>query len=98
ASPSDEPTSRRADELRSGFTVLELILFTAIFVGTGVIFITILLTITRVHVRQSAVAEVNQQSQFLLQTIQRNVASASLIEMQTDVATATLKLRMANPA
>jgi hypothetical protein len=40
--------------------------------------------------------EVNQQSQFLLSTIQRYVERSSLIELPTGVSTSTLKLRMAS--
>jgi len=78
-----------------GFTVLELLIFSAISAVIMVAFITILVTITRIQARQSSAAEVNQQSQFLLQTIQYYVERSSLIEMNQDVATSTLKLRMA---
>ncbi|MBI2623584.1 MAG: hypothetical protein HYW65_03350 [Candidatus Liptonbacteria bacterium] len=86
--------SRRA-KARAGFTIFELIVFAGILTLIIVAFITILVSVTRVHVRQSAAAEVNQQSQFVLQTIQYRVEQASVIELDENAATSTLKLRMA---
>lgn len=83
-----------ATHSRGGFTVLELVIFSVIFAIASVAFVGILVTITRVQVRQSSAAEVNQQSLFLLQTLQRYIEQASLIEMPADTATSTLKLRM----
>jgi competence protein ComGC len=80
---------------RRGFSLIELLLFAAIFSIVMVIFITILVTVTRVQTRQSSVAEVNSQSQFLLQKIQYYVQASSLIDMPKDTPTTTLKLRMA---
>ncbi|RJP43607.1 hypothetical protein C4587_02930 [Candidatus Parcubacteria bacterium] len=80
--------------LRAGFTLIELLIFAAIFAIAIFAFVAILISFTRVEVRQSAAAEVNQQSQFILQTIQRYVEESSAIEMPTDVSTTTMKLRM----
>lgn len=82
---------------RGGFTVLELVIFSAIFTMTAIAFISILITMTRVQLRQGAAAEVNQQSQFLLQTIQRYVEQSSLVETDAGNSTTSLKLRMSNP-
>lgn len=71
-------------------------MYAAMFSVAAVVFITILVSVTKVQVRQSAVAEVNQQSQFLLQNIQRYVESSSVVEMDTDSSTSTLKLRMSS--
>ena len=76
-----------------GFTVIELSLFAAIFATISIVFITLLVVVTRIQVRESSMAEVNGQSQFLLQTIQRQVEQASAIELAADLATTTLKLR-----
>lgn len=81
---------------RAGFTMIELVIFSAIFTLTAVSFITILLSMTRIQLQQGAAAEVTQQSQFLLQTIQRYVEQSSLIEMPSNTATTTLKLRMSS--
>ncbi len=81
---------------REGFTLVELLLFAAIFTVAAMILISVLVSVTQVQVRQAAVAEVNQQSQFLLQTIQRYVQESSLVEMNEDAPTSTLKLRMSS--
>ena len=57
---------------RAGFSLLEMVIFAALFALAAVSFMTILVSVTRIQVRQGAAAEVNQQSQFLLQTIQTN--------------------------
>lgn len=81
---------------REGFTLVELLLFAAIFTVAAMILISVLVSVTQVQVRQAAVAEVNQQSQFLLQTVQRYVQESSLVEMDEDVPTSTLKLRVSS--
>jgi competence protein ComGC len=88
------PTPRDASR-RAGFTIFELIIFAAVLTLIMVAFITVLVSITRVHMRQSAAAEVNQQSQFLLQKIQHHIEQSSLIELNANTATSTLRLRMA---
>jgi hypothetical protein len=81
---------------RGGFTLMELVIFAGIFTLTVASFLTVLVAMTRVQVRQSGAAEVNQQSQFLLQTIQRYVEQSSMIDLARDSATTTLRLRMAS--
>ncbi|MDP2598390.1 MAG: type II secretion system protein [Candidatus Liptonbacteria bacterium] len=88
-SPRAPRASRRA------FTIVELLIFIAIFVVVVSAFITILVSVTRVQVRQTAASEVNQQSQFLLQQVQYYVERSSLIDLAQDAATSTLRLRMA---
>ncbi len=80
---------------RGGLSLIELLVFVAIFVIVAVTFMTILVSIIRVQSRQFAVGEVTQQSQFLLQRIQYFVERSSLVEMSADAPTTTLKLRMA---
>ncbi len=60
------------------------------------VFVSVLVSITRIQVRQNANAEVNSQSTFLLQTIQRYVEQSSLVEANSDSVSSTLKLRMAS--
>lgn len=79
---------------RSGFTLLELILFAAVFALVASAFIAILISILRVQTRESSVAEVNNQSQFLMQTIQRYIEESSHIDMAVGETTSTLILRM----
>lgn len=81
---------------REGFTIIELLIFSAVFSLMSVSFLSALVSAIQVQVRQSSTAEVNQQSQFLLDTIQYYVQSASLVELPADVATTTLKLRMSS--
>ncbi|TSC60171.1 MAG: Cell wall surface anchor family protein [Parcubacteria group bacterium LiPW_15] len=81
---------------RGGFTLIEMVVFTAIFTVTIIAFISVLISITRTQVRQSAVAEVNQQSQFVLQALQYYVERSSLIETASTEATTTITLRMTN--
>jgi len=78
--------------------LIELLIFSAIFSVTMIVFIAVLVAVTRVQVRESTAAEVNQQSQFLLQTIERYVEQSSAIEMAKDTPGDTLKLRMASLA
>lgn len=80
---------------REGFTIIELLIFAAIFSVITITFIAILVAVTRVHVEQSSVAEVNGQSQFILQQLQSNIEQSSLVEMATDTASSSLRLRMA---
>lgn len=92
------PHSDPARHGRAGFTLLEMMIFAAIFTVTAASFFAILVAITRIQVRQTGAAEVNTQSQFLLQTIQHYVSSSSLIELEPDTPTTMLKLRMADAA
>jgi hypothetical protein len=85
---------RTGSLLRRGFTLFELVIFMGIFAGVIVMFVTILVSVMRVQVRQEGAAEVNGQSQFVLQSIQRYVEQSSLVEMPADTASTTLKLRM----
>lgn len=79
---------------RQGFTLLELIVFVAIFSFTIVGFVSILVSITKVQVKQGSSAEVSQQSQYILQTLQYYVERSSLIEAETNTASSSIKLRM----
>ena len=85
---------RSTFQKRQGFTILELLVFSAIFSMVAITFIAILISITRVQLRETASAEVNQQSQFIMQTIQRYIEEASLIETPPNLATDTLTLRL----
>lgn len=79
---------------RGGFTLMELLIFLAIFSVVVIAFTTIFLSILRVYSRQSSSAEVNRQTQVVLQTIQYYVERSSLLDMATGQATSTIKLRM----
>jgi type II secretory pathway pseudopilin PulG len=79
--------------MKKAFTLIELLVFIGIFTTIIVSFITIFVALVNVQSDQSAVSEVNQESQFLLQQIQYYVESARLVDMVPDVATSTLVLR-----
>lgn len=65
----------------AGFTILELLIFSAIFGMVAITFVAILVSVARVQVRESANAEVNRQSQFLMHVIQRNIEESSLVSI-----------------
>ncbi len=77
-----------------GFSLIEVLISSAILAIIMVAFITILVAITSIQTRQQAAAEVNQQSQFLLQQVQYYIERSSLVELGQDAVTSTLKLRM----
>ncbi len=89
------PTTYYTYRSKKGFTIIELLAFSAIFAIVMVAFITMMVAVIRIQSRQSAAAEVNQESQFLLQQIQYYIERSSLVELNQDIATSTLKLRMA---
>lgn len=78
---------------RSAFTLIELLIFCAIFTVIIGSFITILVVIVDVQSNQSTSSEVAQQGQFLLQQLQYYIESARLVDMTADVSTSTLVLR-----
>jgi type II secretory pathway component PulJ len=81
---------------RRGMTLVELLIFAGLFSVISIIFVAILISVSRLQVRQGASTEVSTQSQFLLQNIQRLVEQSIAIEVPADVTTSTLKLRMAD--
>ena len=82
---------------KAGFTILELLVFSAIFSLVAITFVSILISVTRVQLRETASAEVNQQSQFIMQTIQRYIEESTIVETTSSVPTDALKLRV-NPS
>jgi type II secretory pathway pseudopilin PulG len=81
---------------KDGFTLIELLIFTGIFTGLALIVTSILVIVTRIQSRESGVAEVTSQSNFVLRTVQDTVERASMIDMTQDSASSTLALRMAS--
>lgn len=79
--------------MKKAFTIIELLIYTAIFSMVVVALISILVSMFRLQTTQTATAEVNQQGQYLAQQIQYDVSSARLVDMTQDVATSTLVLR-----
>lgn len=81
---------------RQGFTVLELLVFAAIFTMIALTFVSILVAVTQIQTRQNSFSQVNKETLFLLQTMQRFIESASAIDMAPDLSVSTLTLRMAS--
>lgn len=79
---------------RAGLSIIELLVFSAIFTFVILAFITVLVTVVNINTRQAGAAEVNQQSQYLLQQLKYYVERSSLIELPQDASTTTLRLRM----
>lgn len=83
---------------RSGFTIIELLLFSAIFVLVSVGFTSVFLSIVRSHTRQAALVDINRESQFVVEKIQKYVAQASYIDAEQGITASTLRLRMPDAA
>ena len=79
---------------KKGFTLIEVLLYTAIFAIVGGLTTGILLTVTQVQQRESASAEVTGQLNFIMQRLRQIVSESSNIEIEAGVITSTLKLRM----
>ncbi|MBI2075185.1 MAG: prepilin-type N-terminal cleavage/methylation domain-containing protein, partial [Candidatus Harrisonbacteria bacterium] len=62
-----------------GFTLLEILIYTAIFAVVGTLLTGIVTTVTRVEVRGSASAEVSSQLNFTMQTLQRLIRDSSAV-------------------
>lgn len=83
---------------RGGFTLMEVLIYTAILGATGTILSGVLLNTTKIKSRQSAVIEVNEQLNFVLQNIQRSISDSSFIDIDNGVSTSTLILRFKDEA
>lgn len=81
---------------KTAFTLVEVLIYAAIFAVSAVFLIGILTAVINISGRQSSINEVNSQLSFINTTIQRLVRSASLVDMIPGVATTTLTLRMAS--
>lgn len=79
-----------------GFSLLELVIYIAIFAVSSTFLMAILTTITRIQVRQQSANQVNQQVSFISSAIRRFVQEASVIDMPAGVSTSTLTLRTAS--
>ncbi|OHB22547.1 MAG: hypothetical protein A2939_05470 [Parcubacteria group bacterium RIFCSPLOWO2_01_FULL_48_18] len=77
-----------------GFSFVELLLYVSLFVIGSIFLVGILYSSLRIQGRESAAVEVTDQSNFIMQTIQRLVRNASLIED----ASSSLILRMEETA
>ncbi len=78
---------------RFGFSLIEVLLYTAIFAISALFLLAILATVTRVQTRQLSSDEVNQQVSFVGGMIRRLVQESSLIDLPLGIPTSTLVLR-----
>ena len=83
---------------KKGFTLIEVLLYTAIFAIVAGLTTGILLTVTQVQQRESASAEVTGQLNFVMQRLRQIVSESSNIEIEAGITTSTLKLRMKDTA
>lgn len=81
-----------------GFTLVEILIYISIFVIIAGLSVGILLAITQINQRESAVTEVTGQMNFITQTINRLIRNSSNIEIAAGSTTSVLKLRMQDSA
>ncbi len=84
--------------MEKAFTLVEVLIYTAITAIIGMLLTGILLTVSQVHQRESAATEVGSQLNFIIQRIGQLTRESSNIEIAAGVSTSTLKLRMKDPA
>jgi len=77
---------------------MEVLIYTTILGVTGTILSGVLLNTTKIKSRQTAVIEVNEQLNFVLQNIQRSIMDSSVIDIENSVSTSTLILKFKDEA
>lgn len=82
--------------MKKGFSLIEMLIYIAVFSIVSVFLIAILTTFTRIEVRQTAVNDVNGQISFVSNVVQQLVQNSSLVNMTDGVTTSTLNLRTAS--
>ncbi len=82
---------------KKGFTLIEVLIYVAIFAVIAGLATSILLIVTRVNQRESSSAEVTGQLNFVMQRLQQLVRESSNIDISAGITTSTLKLRMKDP-
>lgn len=84
--------------MNRGFSLLEVLIYTAIIGIVGSLFSGILISVTRIQNRQNASTEVNQQLNFVVSNIQRVIRESSYVDIVAGSITTTLTLKMPDPA
>jgi type II secretory pathway pseudopilin PulG len=79
---------------KKGFTLVEILIYIGLLSISGALLSGVLLNTTRIKNRQTAVVEVNNQLNFVLQSVQRSIMDSSVIDINNDVSTSTLILQM----
>ena len=80
-----------------GFSLIEILIYTAIIGVVGMLLNGILLALVRIQNNQVSSTEVNQQINFVIQNVQRLVRSSSAISMANNTPGNTLTLAMSDP-
>ncbi len=80
---------------RKGFSLIELVIYIAIFTVSAIFLVAILTSITRIQTREGSAGEVNRQIGFVGDTLKQMVQNSSLVDMTFGTGTSTLRLRMA---
>jgi type II secretory pathway pseudopilin PulG len=83
---------------KKGFSLVEILIYTAIIGIVGALFTNILISVTRVQNRQTSSIEVNQQMNFALSTIKRLIRESSAVEIAAGAPASILKLRVKDSA
>jgi type II secretory pathway pseudopilin PulG len=78
----------------SGFSLVEVMIYIAIFAVSAVFLVSILTVVTRVQLRQASSQELEQQISFVGDTVRRYIQKSSLIDIDSGTPTSTLRLRM----
>ena len=82
----------------SGFTLIEVIVYSAVFTVTATLFLGIFSTVTRIQNREVGSIEVERQMQSVIQNLQTYVRDSSVIEMLPSATTSILRLRVLSSA
>ncbi len=77
-----------------GFSLIELLIYIAIFVTSSTFLVAILTSVTKVQVRQGSVNAVNRQIRFVNEFLERKVAESSVIDMAPGETKSEIVLRM----
>ncbi len=80
---------------QEGFSLVELVIYIAIFTVSAIFLVAILTSITKIQTRQGSTGEVNRQIGFVGDTLKQMVQNSSLVDMIFGTPTSTLRLRMA---
>lgn len=79
-----------------GFSLIEVLIYIAIFAVSSIFLVSILIVVTRIQLKQASSHEVEQQISFVGDTVRRYVQKSSLIDISSGIATSTLRLRMSD--
>ncbi len=81
---------------REAFSLIEVLIYIAIFSLSAIFLTAILTTVTQIQSRQTSSNEINNQLTFVNNAVQTVIQQSSLIDMTPGVATSTIRLRMAS--